>query len=134
MRAKLHEGMYRSLEQFEVWSFLENYCLDMQVNFFVPRIQNLPIDGIVNEGYRYLEKKKRMKNSDFIDIGLEWTSVFALESLLVILERSCALLCFKGRRQTFSHRWYLYIIVHHVHYNRKFNSIHFFVPRAPPAC
>lgn len=58
MRAKLHEGMYRSLEQFEVWSFLENYCLDMQVNFFVPRIQNLPIDGIVNEGCRYLEKKK----------------------------------------------------------------------------
>lgn len=36
MRAKLHEGMYRSLEQFEVCFFLQNYLseLDMKVTFF----------------------------------------------------------------------------------------------------
>ena len=38
MRAKLHEGMYQSLEQFEVCFFLYNYLseLDMKLNFFFP--------------------------------------------------------------------------------------------------
>ena len=34
MRAKLHEGMYRSLEQFEVCFFLQNYFSELDMKAF----------------------------------------------------------------------------------------------------
>lgn len=51
MRAKLHEGMYRSLEQFEVCLLLQNYISELNMKAFLFFFHHTPTDNISNCGF-----------------------------------------------------------------------------------
>lgn len=51
MRAKLHEGMYRSLEQFEVCLLLQNYISELNMKAFFFFFHHTTTDNISNCGF-----------------------------------------------------------------------------------
>lgn len=51
MRAKLHEGMYRSLEQFEVFLLLQNYISELNMKAFFFFFHHTSTNNISNCGF-----------------------------------------------------------------------------------